>query len=200
LALLTAFLTTRPVSAHALGAECKIRGDKVEVEAYYDDDTPARDARVTVLDKQESVVAEGRTDDQGRWSFPTPKPGRYQVIVDAGGGHLTKLRMTVPDQGHSVGAAVSSSAEGCPCCEGSPNLSGDEADTISDGPTREEFTRFPWSKAAIGLGILGGLALVLRLARRADRALSNHPSSPGESGQSHRESNSLHPSKEGTSP
>ena len=35
--------------AHALGVACTLRGDKVEVEVFYDDDTPAQKAKVQVL-------------------------------------------------------------------------------------------------------------------------------------------------------
>ena len=42
---LALFLVAAPrAAAHALGAECKLVGDRVEVEAFYDDDTPAREA------------------------------------------------------------------------------------------------------------------------------------------------------------
>src|SRR5262249_14147848 len=98
LAFFGALLIARPASAHALGAECSIRQSQVEVEAYSSDDTPARAAWVRVLDNRQNQVAEGRTDDRGRWSFPVPLAGNYQVIVDAGTGHRTQIQIRVPAQ------------------------------------------------------------------------------------------------------
>jgi nickel transport protein len=166
LALLLLLGTAGQVAAHALGAECTIRQGRVEVEAYYSDDTPAREARVRVLDDQQKPVAEGRTDEQGRWSFPVPPAANYQVIVDAGAGHRKQLRISVPEQPGASGSLASSSEHegvgGVPVAAGRPQ-------TISEGPTREEFTRFPWLKVSLGLAALGGFSLAVWLARQGSR-------------------------------
>src|SRR5262245_25528357 len=72
-----------PVHAHALGARLRIDKDRVRLEAFYDDDTPADSALVLVLDAKKETVARGKTDAKGLCSFPRPRPGDYQVIVDA---------------------------------------------------------------------------------------------------------------------
>src|SRR5947209_14726965 len=82
-------------AAHGLGAECKVNGSRVELEAYYDDNTPARDARVYVEDAEHQLLAAGRTDADGRWSFARPGAGAYRVIVDAGAGHRKELKFTL---------------------------------------------------------------------------------------------------------
>jgi len=81
--------------AHALGVEAKQRRDKVEVEAFYDDNTPARNARVTVLDSGNKTIAEGKTNDKGVWSFKTPEPGRYRITVETGDEHRAKTTLEV---------------------------------------------------------------------------------------------------------
>ena len=55
-------------------------GDRLRVEAYYDDGTPAQEAKVTVR-RADQVVVEGRTDDKGVWTCPRPEPGTYTVRV-----------------------------------------------------------------------------------------------------------------------
>jgi hypothetical protein len=138
LATLTAIA---PVSAHALGAECKIRKERVELEAYFSDDTPAQGAKVTVEDSAKIVVIEGKTDTYGKWSFPIPKPGNYNVIVDAGDGHHVERPLTVP-------------------------VTPADTPAQSDGPSRSEFTRIPWLRVGIGLTCI---ALVSIGARRIVR-------------------------------
>ena len=129
-------------SAHAVGVDARIVGDKVRVEAYFDDDTPARDAKVEVLDGEKAVVAEGRTDEKGFWSFAKPKPGKFTVRVDAGDGHAAKTTIAIPGDV-------------------------EESKSLSDGPSRETFTG--WQRLActgVGLAVIAGLTAALRLARR----------------------------------
>ena len=149
-------LTLAPrASAHALGAECKLVGDRVALEAYYDDDSPADGARVRVEDGGKQVVTEGRTDARGGWSMPRPGPGRYTVVVDAGVGHRTQLAFTIPaPQSTSTPDAVAPP---------------EPAVTISEDRTRQEFTAFPWLKLAIGLAVLGGLSAAFLVSRRLQR-------------------------------
>jgi hypothetical protein len=127
--------------AHALGATCRLHGNRVEVEAYYDDDTCACDAVVTVLSSRKEKITEGRTDDNGRWSFAAPPPGKYQVVIDAGAGHRVTRQLIVPGAGPSAQDAVLE-------------------------PTREEFTRFPWLKLSLGVGTIALMCAAFLVAKR----------------------------------
>jgi nickel transport protein len=145
-AVILLLLVASPAWAHNLGAECKIRGGRVELEAYFDDDTPARNAKVTLRDASSHVLVEGTTDHDGRWSIPVPKPGNYQVIVDAGDGHRHQQGLTVVDRGAATGSTIA-----------------------GGGPSRDEFTRTPWLKIALGLALItlatGGVYACLRRTR-----------------------------------
>lgn len=131
-------------SAHAVGVDARLAGDRVRVEAYFDDDTPARDAQVTVFDADRRIVAEGRTDEKGIWTFTTPAPGKYGIALDAGDGHAAKTTITIPVQ----------------MLPNSP--------IRTDGPSREEFTspfqRIVWT--IVGLAAISGLTILVRLVRR----------------------------------
>jgi len=132
--------------AHSLGAECKIHGGKVELEAYFSDDTPAANAKIAVHDMTGKLLADGTTDNDGRWSFPVPPPGRYDVIVDAGAGHKTTVPITVPDTRDQTEARVST------------------------GPSRGEFTRTPWLPITFGLIVIAAAGLGLYLWLQRSRA------------------------------
>jgi hypothetical protein len=124
--------------AHGLDALCKFNGDRVELEAYFDDDTPARQADVSVKDAAGQIVAQGQTDAAGHWSFARPVPGVYHVIVDAGAGHRKRMELTIPRDSESS-----------------------EADTAVENPAqRTDFTRRHWPQLAMGLAIIAGLGLV----------------------------------------
>src|SRR5438067_1194458 len=108
-------------------AEIKVRGDRVEVEAFYDDDTPARNARVTVTDAAGNKIAEGLTDAQGRWSFSKPATGTITVIADAGAGHRYQADFDIPPNPPTAAPT-------------------DDDQPIRTGPSRAELTAIPWAR------------------------------------------------------
>ena len=140
---------TGPVHAHALYVECKLKGDAVVVEAFFSDNKPAPDAKVTVRDSGGGELAAGRTDDAGRWTFPAPAAGKYEVTCDLGDGHRKPVIITIPSP-----AALK------------PITPPPEEIVITGGPTREELTRFPWLRLLLGVAAIGGLAILLWLATR----------------------------------
>jgi hypothetical protein len=150
LAITTLLLAAGPAAAHALHAEARLRGDTVTVEVFYSDNTPARDAVVSVQDRDGREVAAGRTDDNGEWSFPRPAAGKYEITADAGAGHRTRAAVTIPTD-----TALNALA---------PKP---EEVVITSGPSREELTRFPFLRVALGLAAIGVLAALLWLANRS---------------------------------
>ncbi len=124
------------VFAHAVGVDCTLKAGKVEVEAFYDDDSPAQQAKVQVVNAQDEIIASGVTDAKGKWTFAAPPPGAYEVRLDAGAGHRAKRTIHVP--------AVES-------------IDKPPAVKITEGRTRAEFTRFPWIQVLIGVMVLGGV-------------------------------------------
>lgn len=132
-----------------------MRGDKVEVEAYYETDEPATKAKVHVLNAQENFVAAGITDEKGRWVFAKPAPGSYTVLLDAGAGHRAKTTLTVP------GIVNEPTPE-------QPTTSGADRE-------RDEFTQVPWLNVLIGLAVIGGgcgIFLIVSRLRAIVRARS----------------------------
>jgi nickel transport protein len=126
LVILVVAYTPIPVLAHALGLQVRANEGKLLVEVYFDDNQPAKAARVQLLDINGDVLAESETDSMGRIAFSAPARGRYQVRADAGDGHLATTRLEI--------------------------LEGVEA--VSDAPTREEFTEFPWLKISLVVAVL----------------------------------------------
>ncbi len=165
--------------AHAVGVSAKLKEGKVVVEAYFDDDTPAVDAKITVTDLAGMMVAEGKTDAKGVWSFPPPSPGKYRVAVDAGAGHRASDTITITSAPRPTEKAPLANPDG------PPQLAPSEAGTasgelvvVSEGPSRSEFTgwrRFAWAVAGVVV-IGGGTWIIMRLLR----ARRNRPMAGGE--------------------
>lgn len=130
---------TGPVGAHGLGAEARLLDGKVVIHVYFDDDTPSQGAKLSARDLEGRSVWEGRTDLEGKATFAAPPPGQYRVAIDAGAGHRTAIRFTIPDQAEVTGSLDRSSRDG---------------QIVSEGKTREEFTRWPLFRLAVGLAII----------------------------------------------
>src|SRR5438552_522160 len=142
LAVAALLAAAAPLRAHALHAECKLHGNEVRVEAFYSDNSAARDAKITVRDAAGTAVAAGRTDAKGVWTFARPPAGTYEVVADAGAGHRCPLTMTIPAEALA-----------------------DEA-TVSEGPTRAEATAVPWGRVLLGLAVLAAVGFGARWAGR----------------------------------
>ena len=163
LAFVLSALIPAEALAHAVGVDCTLSLGRVEVEAFYDDDSAAAKAKMQVVNANGEIVAQGVTDQRGRWTFRKPAPGKYEVRVDAGAGHRTKKKIDVPAatvQEAVIGILldVSLSIEAPAAAPVAPGT------TISHSPARADFTRVPWEKVLIGIGIIGGLSGAFLLA------------------------------------
>lgn len=79
---------------HKLCARIDLQGDKLIVEAFYDNDIPAENAKVKLL-QQQKTLAEATTDDRGMCSLAIPPAGDYLLDISAGGGHRTEVTFTI---------------------------------------------------------------------------------------------------------
>jgi hypothetical protein len=149
--ILTCVLCAARAEAHNLILDHKILPDKVTLEAYYDDDTPCRDAKIQVERPDKTLVVLGRTDKDGRWEFPLLDPGKYLAIVNDGAGHSARSKFQIAD------TATKDIAVSIP-------------ETIE--PSRAEKTRFPWRNLGIGLIVIGVAAFGLRLVLRHTHSAS----------------------------
>jgi len=136
------FLTgTSSAFAHRLHVDPKIVGDQLRVEAYYDDDTPAQEAKITVR-SGDVTVAEGRTDDKGVWTCPRPAAGKYTVRAESV-GHAATESLDIGEAAEPPAADDSKSAQ------------------------RLANTRTPWRNLAMGLGLLGMVCVAWLFTRKA---------------------------------
>ena len=158
--MILALGVAQPLPAHAVGADWKIRGDRVDVEVFFDDDTPGRQARIKVRDDANKVVVDGQADDKGMWSFPRPNPGRYQIRVDAGAGHLAVVTLIVPP--HPSAPDAGSAADAPPSAGAAPGAA-------AGARPRAEFTRTPWLAMVAGLLAIAVVSLLFRAFLRLVR-------------------------------
>jgi hypothetical protein len=156
---------TGELRAHGLGVGWKARDGRIHLTAFFDDDTTPRNALVLVRDAGKQTIAEGKTDKKGQWSFPTPKPGAYEVIVDAGGGHRASRQLIVRETGALDRTTEFSEHD-------SQDAPSSDVFVLGGGDERSEFTAFPWLRLGIGLGAIALISIAYLTARRLGRPRS----------------------------
>jgi hypothetical protein len=121
------------VSAHELCLKAEKRDNRLYVEAWYDNDTPADAATVRVL-LDGRVVKEGKTDERGVWTTDCPAAGKYRLRATDGGGHQAEIDFDIVASGEPQQA----------------------------GTTKEEVSQRRWTGALLGLAVVGVLTLAGR--------------------------------------
>lgn len=97
LAVAAALLAPLVASAHGLMmSDPKVKDGTVTVEVFYDDDTPAADAKMRVLTLAKEVIVEGTADAKGVWTFPAPPPGDFVIRAKTTDGHAAKTDLHIP--------------------------------------------------------------------------------------------------------
>lgn len=126
---------------HLVLGELTLHGDIVRLAAFFEDDLPANNAKVRVVDNQGAVVVEGVTDaEKGLFEFPAPPAGKYRILLDAGQGHRTTLDLELNEV--------------------------DGRRHLGPAATRQSQTAYPYLKVVLGLGLIGLVVAVFLLSRR----------------------------------
>jgi nickel transport protein len=80
-------LSAGPVWAHKVNVFAYVEGGKVFTESYFPDGKKVEGGTVEVRDASGTKLLEGKTDNQGLFSFPLPKKEDLTITLDATMGH-----------------------------------------------------------------------------------------------------------------
>ena len=89
LAALTLFCGT--AFAHKVNIFAYVEGNTVYTESYFPDGQPVAGGKVIVYDSSKSLLLEGKTDEEGLFSFPAPKVDDLTIVIEATMGHKNKF-------------------------------------------------------------------------------------------------------------
>jgi nickel transport protein len=73
--------------AHKVNVFAYAEGDQVYVEGYFSDGTKAKNSDVTVADASGRRLLQGKTNEQGDFTFPITERQALQITLNAGQGH-----------------------------------------------------------------------------------------------------------------
>ena len=93
------------VSAHKVTIFAWVEGDTVYTQSKFSKGRNAKNSTVVVYDKAGNLLLEGKTDENGLFSFKVPKKTDLKVVLKASMGHLAEW--TIPAEEINAVAGVS---------------------------------------------------------------------------------------------
>ena len=143
------------VRADDLEGSLTLSGNVVLVRVFGDKGAAAADIPLRLRDSDKKIVAVGRTDALGTWSYPLEHGGKFEVEVICGPAEDDLLRMPfswkAPPTAETPPIVLT-----LPCC-----LAASAAAAAPAAPPGD----FPIETAALGLGCLGAAGTLLFLRR-----------------------------------
>jgi hypothetical protein len=145
--------------ADVLEVDLGLEGNIVKVKAKHEDETPAKGVKVTLVDDKLQLVASGKINADGEWSWPAPAPGNYEVVLDAGPGEK-EMRLPIQVKGVALPSPEPSAdrvkCEHCPTAPQQP---------VGDADEGDENHGFPWLPTSVALGFIGSCGLIWWVSR-----------------------------------
>jgi len=107
-ALLILVIPAGPAWAHRLKGEYKVLpGQKVRVEGWFDlTAASAAGAIVQAIRENGTILAEGKLDEKGTFSFAFVGPEPLRIVISAGAGHREVLRVSPDELQAGISAGV----------------------------------------------------------------------------------------------
>jgi len=84
------FFYTGNAFAHKVIIFAWVEGDTVYTESKFSGGKKAKGANVLVYDSNDHLLLEGKTDNNGEFSFKTPQKTALKIVLNAGMGHMNK--------------------------------------------------------------------------------------------------------------
>ncbi len=129
---------------HGVRVEASVMGQAIIGTAFYADGSPLVDASIKLTSADPStpdkVLGQSRTNDEGRFAFPSPSNrGEFLITADDGLGHRGKVAVVTTSR-------IAPSAPVMPTAPAVPTAASDEPNSISN-----------WARWVSGLGYVIGL-------------------------------------------
>ncbi len=163
--LLLASLVTTAL-AHKIVVSAWTEGPTVMVEGAFSDGSFAKHSTVTVYGKDGAVLLEGKTDEEGSFSFPVPVKADLKIVLDAGMGHVAETIIPADDITTVAGdQPATQPAEAAVAVQtAGPQLSKQDIQLIVDKslkkqlrPVMEQLSKRKFTDILAGIGYILGL-------------------------------------------
>jgi nickel transport protein len=73
--------------AHKVSVFAYAENGTIFTESYFPDGKPVEEGTIEVYDQAKNKLLEGKTDREGKFSFPIPKKEDLTIVINASMGH-----------------------------------------------------------------------------------------------------------------
>lgn len=92
--------------AHKVAIFAWVEGDTVHTESKFSGGKMVKGGKVEVFDEAGTLLLEGRTNDNGEFSFKIPKSTDLNIVLSAGMGHKNSWKLSADELGTVRAAAT----------------------------------------------------------------------------------------------
>ena len=91
------FFARPPALAHKVSILAWVEGDRVYTRSNFSGGQSVMDSSVVVYDEQGNELLDGKTDEQGEFSFKAPARTNLNIVLKAPLGHLAEYKMAASE-------------------------------------------------------------------------------------------------------
>ncbi|MCK5227172.1 MAG: carboxypeptidase regulatory-like domain-containing protein [Desulfobulbaceae bacterium] len=95
---LCSLFSAGPATAHKVNIFAYVEGDTGYTESYFPDGKPVEGGTIEVLGPAGNKLLEGKTDQEGLFSFPLPAKDDLTIVINASMGHKSKFLLKKSDR------------------------------------------------------------------------------------------------------
>jgi nickel transport protein len=117
--------------AHKVLLTAYVEGDTVFVESGFSDGTPCRNGRIEIFDPSGNKLLEGKTNENGDFSFKPPQKTALKVVLNAGMGHRGEYMVTADELQDVVVGDQATRAEVRPALAAETRKPGEASETVA---------------------------------------------------------------------
>jgi len=86
-----------PVTAHKVMIFAWVEGDTIHTQSKFSGGKRTKNTRVLVYDPNDILLLEGKTDENGMFSFKIPKRTELKIVLKASMGHMAAWKIPVEE-------------------------------------------------------------------------------------------------------
>jgi nickel transport protein len=91
LTIFAGIVLAAPAMAHRVSVFAYVSNGMVYSEGYFPDGKPVVNGDIEVFDSKKQNLLQGKTDQEGRFSFPVPAKDNLTIVINAAMGHRSEF-------------------------------------------------------------------------------------------------------------
>lgn len=99
LVMLWLLFSSASVSAHNVTVFAWVDGDTIHTQSKFGGGKRAKNAPILVYDSKDVLLLDGKTDEEGMFSFKIPQKTALKIVLKASMGHMAEWRLPAEELG-----------------------------------------------------------------------------------------------------